>query len=758
MTALARTPKGGSVNIIRGGSEESATIDVFSILGTLWRRKWLIILVTCLGAIAGWFYGKRQEPLYTAEAAVVIEPRESNVVNIEEVLSQLYVDEAAVATERALILSPTKLARVMEDLDLYADPEFNPFLETEEDAGIDLSPGALIDGALALLPNEWLIATGLAEEVDPLDLEPDPRLERDVALSIFRNRLDVTNDGISYVIRINFTSEEARKAALIANRISEIYVEDQVRSKLFATDRASSFLEERLEGMRRELLEAEAAVEDFRSQNNLIATDGVTLNDQELSSLNRELIVARADLAERQARLDLVGDLRNGGGGGLDAITEVVSSPVIVNLRGQEIDILRQEAEMSAQFGPRHPQMEQLRRDKAQLAAKVQAEVDRLAESFSNDVRVAQTRVAAIENQLGSIKGRNVENRSAEVRMRELEREAETSRELYQNFLQRFKETREQQELVEPDARIVAIASPPVRPSTPSPKLFLLVGFAAAFGAGSALALLLDRFDRGIRSAREIESMLGLTTLGIVPRIDRLKRNQKPYQYLIDKPLSGYTEAVRSIYMAIRLATVDRSTKLVLVTSSLPEEGKTTLAVSLAVFVARSHKRVLLVDLDLRHPSIARELGWHISNGIVEYMAGDRELDEVIQHDVETGVDFLAAKAPTTNPTDLLDSQRMRDLLETCRERYDLVVVDSPPLASVTDARVLAIMADKVVFAIQWAKTVASAAQDSIQALRDIDANIAGAVLTQVDLAKHKKYGYGDVGQYYDKSRKYYVN
>ena len=198
--------------------------------------------------------------------------------------------------------------------------------------------------------------------------------------------------------------------------------------------------------------------------------------------------------------------------------------------------------------------------------------------------------------------------------------------------------------------------------------------------------------------------------------------------------------------------------KVFLVTSSLPEEGKTALVVSLATLAARSNKKVLIIDLDLRHPSVHRELGWQVSAGIVEYMSNERSLEEVIHHDLETGLHFLPVKTQTTNPVDLIESERMRQLVDVCRANYDYVIINSPPVASVADTKVAAPLADKVAFVVQWGKTVESAARDSLQALRELGIEPAGAVLTQIDLRKHAQYGYGDIGQYYSRSQRYYVN
>ena len=484
---------------------------------------------------------------------------------------------------------------------------------------------------------------------------------------------------------------------------------------------------------------------------------GESINDQQLSSINAQLITARADLAEQQAKLRLVRDLR-AHGQGLDAVQEVGASPLIVNLREQETQLLRQEGQLRNLYGDKHPRMIDLRNERADLERKIGAEINRIIQTMQNDVQVAQTRVSSIENQLGAYKNRNVQDREAQIKLDELVRNADSSHQLYDAFLQRYKETKEQQQIVQPDARVIAVAAPPSLPSSPGPKLFTAAGFLVSVALGGGLALLLERLDRGIRSAREVEALLGLPTLGMVPLLDRLKRSQKPHQYLREKPLSAYAEAVRSVYTGLKLGGGPSQPKVVLVTSSLPEEGKTTLTVSLATLVARSNKRVLLVDLDLRHPSVHRELGWQVSAGVVEYMAGERSLEEVIHHDLETGLHFLPVKLQTTTPLELIESDKMRQMIETCRETYDVVFIDTAPVASVTDTRVAAALADKLVFVVHWGKTIEAAARDSLQSLREAGIEPAGVVLTQIDMRKHAQYGYTDIGQYYTRSQRYYVN
>ncbi|MEK0082725.1 GumC family protein [Benzoatithermus flavus] len=736
---------------------QDAGIDIKDLLAILRRRRWVILSTILVLTTLAVLIGFQLTPKYTAKALVMIDPRQTKVVNVEQVLQGLGTDASTVETQIKVLKSRDLADRIMQKLDLYQDPEFNRALDRKA-GDLALNVDGPFATVLGLLPKEWLIATGLADE--PLDAtaEAKPALEREAAIDKFDDNLKVTQEGRSYVIGLSFTSKDPEKAAKIVNTVAQTYVQDQIDTKRAATSKASGFLGERLQSLRDEVQKAEAAVQEFRKKNQLVSADGVSLKEKDLSDLSKALISARAELAEKQAKLKLVRDLRARGGEELDTVGDVIDSQVIINLRQQEAALTKEESELKTLYGEKHPRMQTLLTEKQNLQSKIAREVDRIAKSLENEVKVLASGVATIEGEINDLKKQTTADNEASVRLRELERQAQASRQLYESFLERFKETKEQQDIVEADSKVISVATPPDKPSTPGPVLFGAVGFTASAMLGTLLALLLERLDNGLRGAKQVEQLIGLPTLGLVPRLERLKRNQKPHNYLIAKPLSAYAESLRAIYTSLQLSDVDHPPKMVLVTSSLPQEGKSTLSLSLACFAANSGQKVLLMDVDLRHPSVHRDLGTQPTAGLIEYMAGEKTLDEVLVRDEASGIWYLPIKRQTANPTDLLGSQKMKQLLAELRERFDFIVLDSAPLLGVTDSKVVARLVDKVLFAVQWEKTSKDTVVNALAHMREAKASVAGVVLTQVDVRKHAHYGYGDVGQYYGKYQKYYVN
>lgn len=732
-------------------------LDIKELLGILRRRKKVILatvlLVTCLAVLAG----LQLTPKYTATALVMIDPRKSNVVDVESVIQGLGTDASTVESQVRLISSRFQLERLADDLRIFDDPEFNVALRNP-DRTVQMRMAGPLETLVSWMPESWLVATGLAAEPVEISAADQLSMQHQATIEAFGDGLKVTPEGRSYVIRIAFTSESSSKAATIVNAVANDYVDMLREEKVDKTKLATEWLAQRLDQLRAEVEVAEAAVERYRADHNINDLNGVTLNEQRLFDVNQRLSELRADEAGAQAKIEQIRQMRTQGFEAVEAVPEVLNSVTIINLRDRETELLKEESELRSTYGAKHPRIVSIQQEKATLVAKIQAEVARILKTIENDAEVTASRIKALEREIDTVSGGTSLDREVAVKLRELERDADASRNIYNSFLERYKEMADQQELIEADAKVVSTGAPPMQPSTPGPKLFGAVGFTASLMLGTLLALLLERFDNGLRSARQVEQTLGLHALGLVPKLDRLRRGQRPHQYLLAKPLSAYSESLRAIYTSLQLSNIDDPPRVVLVTSSLPQEGKTTLAVSLCTFAALSGRKVMLIDGDLRHPNVHRELGGGHENGLIEYLAGERNLDEVTLVNEETGISYLPVKRQTANPTELLGSRRMRELLTALRESYDFIVIDSAPLLGVTDTKLVSQLADKVLFATLWDKTSRDTALNALAHLREARGHVAGVVLTQVDLRRHAQYGYGDVGQYYGKYQKYYVN
>jgi capsular exopolysaccharide synthesis family protein len=426
-------------------------------------------------------------------------------------------------------------------------------------------------------------------------------------------------------------------------------------------------------------------------------------------------------------------------------------------LREQETDLARQQAELSGRYGERHPTMINLKAEIRDLKSKINGEVNKIVLSLANEVEVARTRETTLAANLAAVQQNVGELSKAGVKLGELQREADANRALFETFLARFKETSQQDQILKPDARIISAAESPLAPSFPKKKVILAVALGIAVLLGVFLALLIERLDNGFRSPEQVEKMTGVPGLGLIPAAP-VSRKTPPHEYLLQKPTSAYAEALQSVRTALHFSNVDHPPRVVLVTSALPQEGKTTFAISLARIAARSGLKVVLVDADMRRPKIAKLMGLESDAGLRELLAGDALIPGVLHKDEQTGLHIIPSRPDTPGPQDLLGSRRMRDLVRQMSTLYDMVVVDSPPIMAVSDPIVLSGLVDATLVLVRWETTPREVAISAIRQLRQSGGRIAGAVLTRVNMRKHARFSYGDSGYYYDQYKGYYAD
>jgi polysaccharide biosynthesis transport protein len=744
---------------------DDSRISLKEFLTILRRRRVTILLtifaVTGLAALLAFHL----TPRYTATAEVMIKPREIRIIDLESVSGELPPDRSMVETELDVLRSKFLAQRVIEQLGLLSDAEINPFIQPE-----DRQP-SLFAGLADWISRSWLTTVGAAKqlpavfstvEIEPADDAEGPNsydYDHQIAATVSQllEGLNVSQTGESQVISIDFTSTAPEKAARIANAVAELYVAGQRQEKLAATQQAAAWLADRVEHLRRLVLKSEGAVEEYRAANKMAGSGQESLGEQELANLALQLLTAQAQLAEEEARLQRVRDVHRRGGS-YGSLAEVMSSPVIIDLREQEANLLRQEGQLSREYGPGHPMMLTLAAEKDNLAFKVDLEVANIVASLENEVAVARTREQALAKALEEAKARSAVTSQAAIQLRQLEREAEANRSFYQTFLERWKQTEEQLDLVRSDAKVVSPAEIPQAPSFPKPKFMIGIGFTSSVILGVLLAFVRERLDSVFHTGRQLHQVLGVASFGLVPSIRLGKRWPRPHLYLLQKPLSAYADAIRSVQKSVELCRTDRRSQVVLVTSTLPGEGKTTLTLCLAASVARSGRKVIVVDVDLRNPTIGREIGQPFGPGLVEFLIGEASADQVIHTaDFQTNLHFIPVKSLTPGPVDLLESRQMVTLLAGLRVRYDNVFLDGPP-ALVTDTRAAALLADTILYAVQWNKTKAEIVSHGMEALAGSHVSVTGLVLTQVDVARHARYGYGDLPSYHKKYKKYYVD
>lgn len=751
--SAAPAARGSAYGSVEAPDDSFMEFDLLGILRTLRKRAGVIagitVVLTALVALAV----SQMTPLYTGETLVLLDRQKMQVVDMEAVMSGLSPDSAAVDSEVEILRSRDLARRVVEKLALVGDPELNSALR-EPSPLRWVSPVWLLKRGMAALSSSNM--EGPASEAEIADRQTESVVDAVLA------RTEVARRTTTFVISISFTSEDPAKAARIANAIADAYVLDQLEAKFDATRTANAWLSERLGELRTQVTDAERAVAIYRSEHGLEESSGVTVSEQQLSELNAQLILARAALAEAQAKYNRARQLR-ARGGSVESVADVLQSGTISSLRQKQAELAREKADLSAKYGPRHPAIVNIEAQQGDIGRQISAEVSRIIESLANNVSVAETRVSALRDNLNQIKGETGADNQALIQLRELEREAAATRAVYEAFLNRFKETTGQQGLQTPDTRIISQAVVPQAASYPRTTLFVGLGFVLSLMLGCGVAFLLEHFDNGLQTARDIEQHLHLPHLVSLPATPAEKgpggKAMPPQDYLIARPLSAFSESLRSLRSALQLSNVDNPPKIILFTSALPGEGKTTTAVSFARAAAASGLKVALVDCDLRHPSVHRAFGLgRPEEGLVELLAERLELGAVIVKDEKSELDIIPVATGTANPPDVLGSAQMKLLLQRLRDDYDLVVLDSAPVLPVSDSRVLSRLADETVFIVRWNETPRDAAQSALRELRLFDAKIAGAVLSIVDTAKQARYGYGDGGYYYSRYSKYYVN
>lgn len=711
-----------------------------------WRGKHLVLACLALALIPTVLMLQQTPARYTAYANIMIEAPDVRDPLAERAFRPLLTDNV-IQTEAALISSTLLARRVVDKLRLEEDPEFNPALRKPKPFDVFLA---------SLNPLSWIPTSWRKENEGEAALSPTSQAAMAKARLVraFQARLDVQAQRRTYIVTVTYTSESREKAALIANTVAETYVLDRLEAGFEDARRVAGWLGERLDSLRREVVAAESAVEEFRAQHGLRRKGDQkgSLTDQQLSELNSRLVLARSDLAQKQARLNQVRTLLLSRGS-FEATSNVLESPLIQRLREQEATLLREMSDAQKVYGERHPRLVGLRAELGEIRGKIGSEVEKIAAALSNDLEIAVAGVRTMERELLNIRQQSDVAGEAEVRLRELERQAEANRNLYEAFLSRFKREAEQERMQRANARIVSPADPPMGKTYPRKAQTLTVVAAVALTVGLMLVFLLDRLDSAVRSGDEAEELTGLPVLGMIPLLRGGR--EKQVDELMRKPRSALADAVRSVRTSISSRGAEAS-RVIMVTSSAPKEGKTFVSLCLALMFSKSGERVLIIDADVHRPRLHSAIGVDGACGLAQVLNGEAGFDDAVRRGVIGEMDFLPA-GRESNPGELIKAAEISAFLEQMKGRYDRVVVDTAPVLAVADTRVIAPLVGCVVYLVRWNATPRDAVRNGLKLLRSVGCAPFGIVLSQVDQRKHSRYGYGDYGQYYGRYHEYYA-
>ncbi len=727
-----------------------AEVELRELLNSLWRRRRVVFgavfVLTALATLVVF----QLTPRYTGEAYVMIDPGKSQVVDVKAVISGLSGDIATIQSEILVMRSRGLAEKVVDRLGLMNNPEFNQSLRPDH-------PLAKLVDPRSYLTEEWIeVVTGGSSADEMTD---EQRQARDLVrvVDVFLDRLEVDPAGRSRVIKIAFESEKAGMAARVANTLAELYIVAQLDAKFDATRQATIWLTDRLSSLRGQLENSEKAVENFRKNSGLVEGRGETLASQQIAELNSQLVLGTTARAEAEARLEQLESLL-ASGGGMETAVEVLRSPLIQRLREQEAEVERKTAAVSAIYGERHPKMISVRAERTEIRQKIDRELVKIAQGLRNEVAFTRAREHALVANMDRLKVEVADLNAADIDLRALEREAAANRALFETFLVRSKETSSQENFERPDARIISRAAIPESASFPKKGVLIPMAFVASVLAGFLLAVLIEQLDHGFRSLMQIERITGVAPLGSVPALKRISKiADSPESYVLAKPASAYGEAIRTLHTSLVLSNVDTPPKVIAFASSLPGEGKTSMTLSFARLLANIGQKVVVVDCDLRKPRAHDVFGAPLEPGLVEYLAGTATFEEVVHQDKDSPASIISAGAQVPNPSELLGSNQMERLLSKLAGSYDLVVLDTSPVLAVSDVRILSRLVHKVVFLVRWADTRREVAMSGLRQLVDAGADVAGVVLSMVDVKQQSGYGYSGSGYYYGRPTKYYT-
>lgn len=713
-TAIVNTSKSFPVAVQQ--TPNDGGFDIGAMLSVLLRRKWYVVFWTVLGIAAGvYFLTQVAVEKFTARTSIVLLEREQNIVDIESVVSDMGSDDASIMTEAEVLRGRDLIGQLVDTLDLTDDPEFNWTLRSPP----LLSPGRIIE----------LVA-------GPQDPGPalSERAIRDITIDAVLDTVSITNVSNTYVFRITAETWDAEKSARITDMLAELYIANQVDQKLEITERATQWLADRASELQIKLEVDKNAVNSFLTETDLVSAEDLAGLNRQSKSFRQRLEELREQGVQLNARIAAFETaMANGDPAGIAAMSE---DPLLERLAAEAAV----DAAIRTSFDARATQV----RDQLAL-----------------DQSRTEAQIGAVSTSLDDINSRIAKQSQDLLTLQQLEREAEATRLIYEYFLSRLNEASVQGGIQEADSRMLSAAVIPLEASSPKKALILIASAFLGLMLGSLLVLRGEARKQGFRTAREAEDVVGLPVFGQIPQAPK-KRRLAVMKYAISNPASALLEAVRNLRTSLLLSNSNTAPQVIMITSALPDEGKSSQTMLLAHTFAQSGRKVIVIECDTRRRALREFFERRDVTkkpGLYALASGKASFEEaVITHD-EAKFDMILGTEIEENPADFFMSKRFTDILTEARARYDVVFLDVPPVLVVSDARTIGRYADAILFAVRWDSTHRNSVLDGVDSLRQFGLKVHGLILTQIDPKGLRKYGqYGEYIADYSYGAKYHKN
>lgn len=720
--------------VVAAHNEEAEPPDLLGYWRAIYKRKWGIIALTIAVVLVATLNVYSKTPRYLAKSTLLIEPNSTRFSPVNDDASGYfgyYQSLQYINTQKEIITSRSFIEAVVDRRELWKHPFFTPSSTPRTLAPIELDWRQWIDA--------WF--PGLIEEPSAAPA-PSPEQLRNTAIELIKGGLSVTLIEDTQLMRIGFESSDPVFSAEVSNAVGEVFIQYDLESRLDSYRQATEWLTGRTAGIREKLRESESRLQAYREQEDLVNLEGgASTVQKQLSEVFSRLIAAQRERKDLEVLQNNIDELEK------KSPVVVADNPALVQndaVRSSLTSYRLAQAgfnEVSARYGPKHPNHIAARSELSAATSLLAKEVTLALAAVSQNYKIASEKEAALQTEFDRLREESQQLTRKLFEVGTLEQEVEANRGLYDLFVERFKETDIASQLDTPSARVIEAAVVPVFPVWPNPPQTILIAALAGVLFGSLIALLLERLDNTLKNGDDVEERLGLAHLVALPTIET-KEGTRPEMAFEENPDSMFSEAIRTLRTSVLLSGLDNPHKIVAVTSTVPSEGKTTIAINLALALAHLEK-VLLVDADMRRASVGQYFGiGKDAPGLSNLVAAtEKDSDCIVTHE-ESGLQILPAGLIPPNPQELLSSRRFREVLQKLSAEYDRIVIDTAPTGAVSDALLVASKASATLFVVRADSTPVEAARNGIKRLNQADSHVVGVVLNQAAPARARYYSY----------------